>query len=52
MSTKVETLESEIREKDSDYAEKLRSLALDYESKTVLLNDKLESLKASHEAEK
>ena len=52
MSTKVETLESELRDKDSEHSDKLRVLTEDYETKTALLNERLESLRATYEAEK
>ena len=52
MSSRVETLESELAEKDSQQAEKLRANSEEHEAKTVALTEKLEQLKASFEAEK
>ena len=52
MTSKAETLEGQLAEKDSQQAEKLRNLSDENESKTAALTDKLEHLKATFEAEK
>ena len=52
MSAKVESLEAKLQEKDVEFAEKLRSLTEEHETKQATLTDKLDSFKASFEAEK
>ena len=52
MMSKNETLESQLVEKDSMQAEKLRTLSTDHENKTTALTKKLDMLKSSFEVEK
>ena len=52
MSAKIETLEASLVEKDSQHADKVRGLSEEHETKTAALTERLESLKATYEAEK
>ena len=52
MQAKVETCESEMTDKDNQFADKLRSMEEEHLQKNAALTEKLEQLKSTFEAEK
>ena len=52
LTAKVESLEASLAEKDAVHAEQMRALAEEHEAKVSLLNQKLETLKETFDAEK
>ena len=52
LTTKVASLESEMKEKENSYTDKLKTLSLDHDQQITTLNEKIEIMKQTFEAEK